>query len=141
MNSHANNQLLSRALRVGLLPGGAVCCIQAARARSHTKTGNLPRLRLLKGNDSSGRSLMIRAMRWTYRSKLLPVGDNRSVPPVLDKLHHLFPGSGDRGPSRLGFGVLLNTNKRVAVNGEDDLPKHLGLAARDEVTLSPTFSS
>src|SRR6202167_3781669 len=135
MNSHANNQLLSRALRVGLLPGGAVCCIQAARARSHTKTGNLPRLRLLKGNDSSGPSLMIRAMRWTYRSKLLPVGDNRSVPPVLDKLHHLFPGSGDRGPSRLGFWILLNPRNRASIEDERNLPKAFCFAFGDGISF------
>jgi hypothetical protein len=36
------------------LSGGAACCVQAACARSHTWTENLPRLRPLKRGNSSG---------------------------------------------------------------------------------------
>jgi hypothetical protein len=40
----------------------------------------------------------------------LSIGDNRDVPPVLDKLHYLLSGSSDRGPSRLSFWILPDTD-------------------------------
>jgi len=50
-------------------------------------------------------------------------------------MYYLFPGSGDRGPSRFGLGVLLNPHNCVSVKEERDLSKMFCFAAGDGITL------